>query len=141
MSDYKLQFMADQADAGITFTPAKSAENPFAPGNFASWSSPSLRLTDATKRADLEADGGHWVGTVHMLPGGVFNMTATYFPVKGKPDNVQLVGPIMSDLSESAIAIVGGGGIYTGARGQARCVVAMSDNETPIYRYHLTFEA
>jgi hypothetical protein len=141
MSEYKLQFMADQADTGITFTPAKSNENPFAPGNFASWSSPSLRMSDTTKRAELQEDGGHWIGTVHMLPDGVFNMSATYFPVKGQPDNVQFAGPIVSNLPESAIAVVGGGGIYAGARGQARCVVAMSDHDTPIYRYHVTFEA
>jgi hypothetical protein len=42
---------------------------------------------------------------------------------------------------ESAVAVVGGGGKFTGARGQARCVVSMSDRDTPIYRYELTFEA
>jgi hypothetical protein len=47
----------------------------------------------------------------------------------------------MSAQSESAIAVVGGGGKYAGARGQARCVVAMSDENAPLYRYHVSIEA
>jgi hypothetical protein len=139
MSEYKFRFIANQADSGIVFTSAKDSSNPIAPGNLAGWSSPSFKLTDSTILAELEEDGGHWVGSVHMLPEGVVNMSASYFPLKGAPDNIQFAGPIMMAQSESAIAIVGGGGKFAGAKGQARCVVAMSDKETPIYRYELSF--
>ena len=139
MSNITFRFIANQADKGIIFTPAADSSNPMAPGNFAGWSSPSCRLTDSHALADLEEDGGHWVGTVQMLPDGVVNMTATYFPVRGAADNIQLAGPLMMGQSESAIAVVGGGGKYARAQGQARCVFAMSDKDTPIYRYEVSF--
>lgn len=138
MSEYNFQFLVNQADNGVIFTPAKVSSNPFAPGNYAGWSSPSYKMSDSDVLADIEQDGGHWIGTVHMLPDNIVNMTATYFPVKGSPDNIQFAGPIMAGQSESAIAIVGGGGKYAGATGQARCVLAMSDKDTPLYRYHLS---
>jgi len=139
MSEYTFRFLVNQADSGVIFTSAKVSSNPFAPGNQASWSSPSFKLSDATALQELEKDGGHWVGTVHMLPDNIFNMNATYFPIRGEADNIQFAGPIVASQSESAIAIVGGGGKYVGARGQARCVVAMSDKETPLYRYEVSF--
>lgn len=138
MSEYTFRFLASQAAEGIIFTPPNS-DNPVAPGNRASWSSASFKLTDSVALSDLVEDGGHWVGTVHMLPDHVVNMTATYFPVRGQVDNIQFAGPIMVSHEESAIAIVGGGGKFSGARGHARCVVAMSDKGTPLYRYELTF--
>ena len=138
MTEYNFQFIASQADEGIIFTPA-DAPNPVAPGNRAGWSSPSFKLMDSTRLQDLDADGGHWVGTVSMLPDNIVNMTSSYFPTRGDMDNVQLVGPIMGGQSESAIAIVGGGGKFAGARGEARCVTVMSDKQTPLYRYSLTF--
>jgi len=140
MSKFTLRFLVSQAAPQIVFTTAADSTNPMAPGNMAGWSSPSFKLTDDNALDTLVEDGGQWVGTVHMLPDRVFNMTATYFPVKGSVDNIQFAGPIMSGHSESAIAIVGGGGKFAAARGQARCVVAMSDQETPIYRYVLEFE-
>ena len=138
MSEYTFRFIANQAAPGIVFTPAV-AEELVAPGNLAGWSSASFRLTDANELEALEEDGGHWVGAVHMLSDGIFNMTASYFPTRGSADNIQLVGPIMSGQPESAIAIVGGGGQFAGARGQARCVMAMSDQNTPLYRDELKF--
>jgi len=140
MSEYTFRFLASQAAPTIVFTAADEA-NPMAPGNRAGWSSPSFKLSESNALASLVEDGGHWLGTVHMLPDHIFSMSATYFPVKGAVDNIQLSGPIMSRQPESAIAIVGGGGKFAGARGQARCVVAMSDKDTPIYRYELTFNA
>ncbi len=140
MSQYTLRFLASQAAPGIVFTPAVDP-NPMTPGNFAGWSSDSFRSTDEVSLERLEADGGHWVGTVHLLPDGVINMVASYFPVKGSADNIQLSGPIMSQAGESAIAIVGGGGKFAGARGEARCSLRMSDQDTPLYAYELSFEA
>jgi hypothetical protein len=139
MSNITFRFIANQADKGIVFTPAADSSNPMAPGNFAGWSSPSCRLTDSNVLAELAEDGGQWIGSVHMLPEGVVNMTATYFPVRGAVDNIQLAGALMTGQSESAVAVVGGGGKYAGAKGQARCVVAMSDKDTPIYRYEVSF--
>ena len=100
---------------------------------------PALQFTRAL--ADLVEDSGRWVGTVHFLAKDVVTMTATYFPVRGEPDNIQLTGPILFGEAESCIAVVGGGGKFTGARGQARCVVGMSDQGSPLYRYQLTFNA
>jgi hypothetical protein len=138
MSEYTFRFLVSQAADGVVFTAADSP-NPLAPGNLAGWSSASFRLTDSNSLSDLEPDTGHWIGTVQLLPDAVINMIATYFPVKGSLDNVQLVGPIMMGQDESAIAIVGGGGKFAGARGQARCVATMSDKQTPLYRYELKF--
>jgi hypothetical protein len=140
MSDYNLRFLASQAAPGIIFTAADSP-NPLAPGNFAGWSHGSFRLGTTDKLDELVEDGGHWVGTVHVLAEDVINMTASYFPVKGSPDNIQLAGPIMMSQGESRIAIVGGGGQFAGARGEATLTVAMSDHGTPLYRYELAFNA
>lgn len=136
MSEHKIRFIANQAAPGLVFTPAADPD-PMAAGNFAGWSSESFKPTDSDRVASLEADGGQWVGTVHMLGDNVVNMTATYFPVKGEPDNIQLAGPLMMARPESAIAIVGGGGRFAGARGVARCAIAMSDVNAPLYRYEL----
>ena len=140
MSKYTFRFLVSQAARGVVYSAAKGA-NPVEPGNYAGWSSPSFKLTDSNALGDLVEDGGNWVGTVHMLPDNVYNMTATYFPEAGSIDNIQIAGPIMMGNSESAIAIVGGGGKFAGARGQARCVAAMSDQNTPIYRYVFEFNA
>lgn len=140
MTAHRLQFIASQAADGVVFT-LTDPDNPMAPGNRAGWSSESFALTDSNRLADLQSDGGHWVGTVHMLPDDVVNMTATYFPTRGESDNVQLVGPLMLGQAESAVAIVGGGGKFAGARGQARVVLVMSDQGTPLYRYDLDFQA
>jgi hypothetical protein len=77
MSQHTFQFVVNQAHHGIVFTPAADRDNPMAPGNMAGWSSPSYAMTDSNVVDTLEEDGGHWVGTVHMLPDGIFNMTAT----------------------------------------------------------------
>jgi len=138
MSEYTFQFVASQAAEGHVFTPA-NADNPMTPGNRAGWATQSFKLTDSDRLEDLESDGGQWVGTVHMLPNNAVSMTSTYFPTAGEVDNVQLAGPIMMGQPESAIAVVGGGGKFAGARGQARCVIVMSDKQTPMYRYDLTF--
>jgi hypothetical protein len=140
MSEYTFRFLINQADDGVVFA-APEGTDPMKPGNLACWSSPSFKLTDSDALADLAEDGGQWVGTVQFLAKDVVNMVATYFPVKGSVDNLQLAGPIMFDQPESAIAIVGGGGKFAGARGQARCVVGMSDAGAPLYRYHLNFNA
>jgi hypothetical protein len=137
MSEYTFRFIASQAADGVVFT-AAADPNPMSPGNLAGWSSASFALTDSNRLSDLEPDGGHWVGAVHMLPDSIVNMTATYFPIKGKVDNIQLAGPIMTTQPESAIAVVGGGGKFASARGQARCTLALSDQGTPVYRYELT---
>jgi hypothetical protein len=140
MSEYTFRYLISQADDGVVFS-APEGTDPSKPGNLACWSSPSFRLSDSDALADLAEDGGHWVGTVQFLAKDVVNMIATYFPVKGQPDNIQLAGPILFGQQESAIAIVGGGGKFAGARGEARCVVAMSDQKTPLYRYQLRFDA
>ena len=139
MSHHTLQFTINQAAPGVVFSPTNTPE-PVAAGNRAGWSSESYELSDSNRVADLEPDGGHWVGTVNMLPDDIFNISATYFPSKGSIDNIQIVGPIVARHSESALAIVGGGGKYAGARGQARCVVAFSDAGAPLYRYSLEFD-
>jgi hypothetical protein len=140
MTDYNLRFLASQAAPGIVFT-AADKPNPLAPGNFAGWSSDSFQLGESNALTDLAEDGGQWVGTVHVVAEDVINMTATYFPVRGSEDNVQLAGPIMLRQGSSAIAIVGGAGRFSGARGTASLTVAMSDKDTPIYRYELNFSA
>jgi hypothetical protein len=140
MSQYTFRFMINQADEGVVYAQGES-ENPAAPGNLACWSSPSFKLGDSDAIADLAEDGGHWVGTVQFLAKDVVNMIATYFPVKGAPDNIQLTGPILFEHGESSIAIVGGGGKFAGARGEARCVIGMSDLNVPLYRYTLQFSA
>jgi hypothetical protein len=131
--------LASQAAPGIVFSSA-DAPNPLAPGNFAGWNSASFEMTDSNVLSELKEDGGEWVGTVHIISDAVINMTATFFPVEGEADNIQFAGPLMTKHSESKIAIVGGAGKYAGAWGQARCVVAMSDQNTPIYRYELRFQ-
>jgi hypothetical protein len=135
MSTYTFRFQISQADDGVIFTPARDP-NPLTPGNLAGWSSPAFELNDSNDLADLEPDGGHWVGAVHMLPDNLVNMTATYFPVKGAKDSVQVTG-VLSMASECWLAVTGGTGKFAGARGQAKCVPALSDKHTPIYRYEL----
>jgi hypothetical protein len=136
MKQHTFNFIANQAAPGIVFTPAVAPE-PMTPGNFAGWSSASFAPNESNLVEALEPDGGHWVGTVHMLGDGVVNMSATYFPVKGEPDNVQLAGPLMTAAPESAVAIVGGGGRFAGARGEARVRIAFSDVGAPLYRYEM----
>jgi hypothetical protein len=138
MTTHNFRFIASQAAEGTVFTPAVDP-NPMTPGNLAGWSSVSFKLTDGNRLDALEEDGGHWAGTVHMLPDNILSLHGTYFPVKGSKDNIQLAGQLMLREPESAIAIVGGGGKFAGARGEARCTLGMSDKETPLYRYELEF--
>ncbi len=88
MSEYTLRFLASQAADTIVFSGPADAHDPTAAGNFGSWHMPSFRLTDTQRLDELEADGGLWIGNVWALPGNIFNMVASYFPVSDQPDHI-----------------------------------------------------
>jgi hypothetical protein len=53
-------------------------------------------------------------------------------------DSIQFAGPILKTEQVSQVAIVGGTGKFAGCRGEARTTVSMSDNDTPLFEYHIT---
>ena len=136
MAKQNLSFAVSQIEDKITF--AGDPGN-FKAGNAVWWSMPSFKNNGEHKLGAMEKDGGHWRGQVNILPDGAFNMVATWFPVDGGQDSIQVVGPVLKEKEFSHVSIVGGTGKYAGARGEAKSTVAMSDSNTPIFIYELSF--
>ena len=138
MTEHNFLFIATKSSPTVVLSHPELGD--LTPGNRLVWSMRSMRYTEDIELEALQPDGGLWIGSADVLPGDTFHVAATFFPDRESNDGVQVAGPLFLKKSESMLAVTGGFGKFIGARGEARCVITMSDEDTPLYKYRVSFE-